>query len=222
MTATVKPRRRYTSARRRQQADQTRSDIVLAGGRLFRERGYGVPLAEIATEAGVVVETIYRIFGNKAALFRACIEALLAGGVSRAEVPVEERPAIKAVIGEPDPRRQVELWAATQPGIHRRAGPLLRSLHGAAASNPELRKLWDEMEAWRLGGQGRLVDRLAAAGELRPGRTIEEARDIVFVMTSLAVHDLLVIERGWSDEAYLRWLTAVLTWELLGVPSPAG
>ena len=65
MTESVKPRRRYQSPRRAAQAAQTRRDIVTAAGLLFRERGYGVPLADIASEAGVVVETVYRIFGTQ-------------------------------------------------------------------------------------------------------------------------------------------------------------
>ena len=164
MPESVKPRRRYQSARRAAQAAQTRRDIVTAAGRLFRERGYGVPLAEIASEAGVVVETVYRIFGSKAALFRAAVEALLAGGAGRAEVPVGERPAIRAILDEPDPRKQVAVYAATQPGIHRRAGPLLRALRDARGSDPELGRLWDEMEVWRLDGQGRFVGCSPIAG----------------------------------------------------------
>src|SRR5512142_1779550 len=117
MAETVKTHRRYESPRRAAQAAQTRRDIVTAAGVLFRERGYGVPLTEIASEAGVVVETVYRIFGSKAGLFEATLEALLAGGAERAEVPVGERPAIRAIHDEPDPRKQVAIYAATQPGI---------------------------------------------------------------------------------------------------------
>lgn len=220
MAHDVKPRRRYDSTARRQRADQTRRDIVTAAGRLFRDEGYGVPMTAIAAEAGVVVETVYRIFGSKAGLFRAVVEALLAGGVARAETPVEERPAIRAVIEEPDPRRQVERWVATQPGIHRRAGPVLRALQVGAGSDPELRRLWDEMEAWRLEGQGRLVARLASEHVLRLDRSVEEATDIVFALTSLAIFDLLVLERGWSARRYERWLAATLTRELIGEGSP--
>ena len=165
MTEGVKPRRRYDSRRRQEQAAQTRRDIVAAAGALFRERGYrATSMPAIAAAAGVVVETVYRAFGSKAGLFRAVIEGVLAGGGARADVPVEDRPAIRAVIEERDPRRQIELYAATQPGIHRRSGPLLRALAGAAAADPDLRILWDEMEAWRLQGQGRFVTLLAERG----------------------------------------------------------
>ena len=215
MAESVKPRRRYESPRRAAQAAQTRRDIVTAAGLLFRERGYGVPLAEIASEAGVVVETVYRIFGSKAALFRAAVEALLAGGAGRAEIPVEERPAIRAIRDEPDPRKQVAGYAATQPGIHRRAGPLLRALRDARGSDPELRRLWDEMEAWRLDGQGRFVRMLAERGALRPGLTVDDGIDIAWTLCSLAVYDLLVLGRGWDDERYQAWLTDTLARELL-------
>ena len=217
MSDPVKTRRRYESPRRQQQAAQTRADILAAAGTLFRSRGYaGTSMPAIATEAGVVIETIYRSFGSKAGLFRAVVEAVLAGGASRAEVPVEERPAIRAVIDEPDPRRQIARYAATQPGIHRRSGELLRALHAAAPTDPELQRLWDEMEAWRYSGQSRFVGTLAAHGRLRAERPVEEACDIVWTLCSLAVHDLLVLGRGWSYERYEAWLAAVLIRELLG------
>jgi len=216
MTERVKPRRRYESARRAAQAEQTRRDIVTAAGLLFRKRGYGVPMAEIAGEAGVVVETVYRIFGTKAALFRTAVEALLAGGARRAEVPVAERPAIRAIHDEPDPRRQVAAYAATQPGIHRRAGPLLRALRDAKASDVELERLWDEMEARRLDGQGQFVRMLADRGAIKPGLAVDAGIDVMWTLCSLAVYDLLVLGRGWSDNRYQTWLTEALVFELLG------
>jgi AcrR family transcriptional regulator len=222
MTTTVKPRRRYQSARRAAQAAQTRRDIVAVAGPLFRERGYGVPLTEIASQAGVVVETVYRIFGTKAGLFRAVLDALLAGGASRAETPVEERPFVRDIHDEVDPRKQVAIYASTQPGIHRRAGPLLRALRDAAGGDPELRRLWDEMEAWRLDGQGRFVRMLADRGALKPGLAVDAGIDIAWTLCSLAVYDLLVLGRGWGDERYQAWLVDALARELLASGAPGG
>ncbi len=216
MTQDVKPRRQYDSRRRREQAEQTRRDILAAGGKLFRDDGYaGTSMTRIAVEAGVVVETIYRAFGSKAGLFRAVVEAVLAGGAGRAEVPVEQRPAIRAMIDEPDPRRQIALYVATQPGIHRRSGPLLRALRDGVGTNPELKSVWDAMETWRREGQGRFVAMLAEKGVLRRDLSVEEARDVVWTLCSLAVHDLLVLESGWTPERYQGWLTGAITCELL-------
>ena len=158
------------------------------------------------TDAGVAVETIYRAFGSKAGLFSAVVDAAVAGGASRAEVPVVERPAIRAIAEEPDPRRQVELYAATQPGIHRRAGPLLRALRDAAATDPELASLWRSIEDSRRSGQSGFVGMLAGRGVLRPGLSVEEGRDGLWALTSLAVFDLLVGASGWTVERYERWL----------------
>lgn len=216
MSEVVKPRRRYESRRRHEQAAQTRRDILAAAGALFRQGGYaGTSMPLIASEAGVVVETVYRAFGSKAGLFKAVVESAVAGGSTRADAPVEERPAIRAVIEEPDPRRQLELYAATQPGIHRRSGPLLRALLGAAAVDPDLKALWDEIEAGRLAGQGRFAGMLAGRGVLRPGVSVDEARDLVWTLCSLAVHDLFVVSRGWTSERYQAWLAAALRRELL-------
>lgn len=216
MFRAVKAVRRYESPHRREQAERTRRDIVSAASRLFLERGYaGTTMAAIAAEAGVVVETVYRAFDGKMALFRAVVEGALAGGMERAAQPVEERPAIAAMIAEPDPARQVELYAATQPGIHRRAGPLLRALRDARGLDPELARIWDEMEAWRREGQGRFAEMLASRGVLRPGLSAASAGDIVWTLCSLAVHDLLVLERKWSLQRYGEWLAAALNRELL-------
>lgn len=216
MSEGVKPRRRYDSTRRQAQAAQTRQDILDAAHRLFLERGYaGTTLAAIATAAGVVVETVYRAYGSKAELFKAVVRAAVAGGAARAQVPVEQRPAIAAVIAEPDPHRQLELYAATQPGIHARARPLLRVLVGAAAADPELAELWAQIEDERLNGQGRLTQLLADRGVLRPDLPVQEARDLLWSLSSLAVHDLLVVQRGWPPGRYRDWLAATLARTLL-------
>jgi AcrR family transcriptional regulator len=216
MSEDVKPRRRYNATRRQAQAAQTRQDILHAAHQLFLERGYaGATIAAIATAAGVVVETIYRAYGSKAELFKTVVRAAVAGGAARAQVPPEQRPAIQAVIAETDPHRQLELYAATQPGIHARAGPLLRVLVGAAATDPELAQVWDQLENERLAGMGRFAQLLADRGVLRAGLSVQEARDLLWTLNSLALHDLLVVQRHWSPERYRDWLAATLAQTLL-------
>ena len=216
MSEDVKPRRKYDSPRRRAQAAQTREDILSAARDAFLDRGYaGTTLAAIADAAGVVVETIYRGFGGKAGLFKAVVEAAVAGGVARAQVPVEQRPAVRAVIEETDPRRQLEGYAATQPGIHARTGPLMRVLAGAAATDTDLAEVLREMEDLRHAGLGRFAQLLADRGVLRPGLRSEHARDVLWTLCSHPVYDQLVTRCGWSPEQYQTWLTDTLTHALL-------
>jgi hypothetical protein len=64
---------------------------------------------------------------------------------------------------------------------------------------------------------------LAEAAELLLDRSLEEATDIVWTLCSLAVHDHLVLERGWSADRYRAGLADALTRELLAdADAPSG
>jgi AcrR family transcriptional regulator len=216
MSEDVKPRRRYNATRRQAQAAQTRQDVIAAASDAFLAHGYsGATVAAIARSAGVVVETIYRGFGGKAGLFKAVVEAAVAGGAARADVPVDERPAVRAVIAEPDPRRQLERYASTQPGIHARMGPLMRVLASAAATDPELARVQQQMDDFRLAGLGRFAQLLGDHDALRPGLSVQQARDVLWTLASHAIYDQLVTQRGWSAEQYQTWLADTLCRTLL-------
>ncbi len=191
-------------------------DVLTAARELFPERGYaGTTINDIATAAGVAVETIYRSFGSKAALFRGVLEAAIAGGAERAAMPPEQRPAVRKMAEEPDPRHVLELHAATQPGIHARLGPYDRVLREAASADPDLADVWRQLEAQRLTGMRRLAQRLHDLGALRPGLSVEKARDILWTVNSHAVYDLLVVQRGWPPERYCDWIVATNVHALL-------
>jgi AcrR family transcriptional regulator len=216
MSEEVKPRRRYDSSRRRAQAALTREDILAAAHDAFVERGYAAAtVASIAKAAGVVVETVYRSFDGKAGLFRAVVEAAVAGGATRAERVPDDRPAVRAVIEETDPHEQLRRYASTQPGIHQRLGPLFRAAAAAAASDAELAGVWRELEDSRRAGMGRFAGLLAERGALRPGLSADDAADLLWTLASQQVHELLVVHRGWSPERYADWLAEALGRELL-------
>ncbi|TMB90518.1 MAG: TetR/AcrR family transcriptional regulator [Chloroflexi bacterium] len=212
----VKPHRRYDSTRRRAQAAETRQDILKAALRLFLEGGYTrTTINDVAAAAGVAVETIYRGFGSKAALFKGVIEAAIAGGAARAAIPPEERPVVRAMIAEQNPRRVLELHAATQPGIHERAGPLYRVLLEAASADPEVADVWNQLEAQRLTGMRRIAEQLNRLGGIRQELSVEQAGDVLWAVNSLAVYNLLVLQRAWSPERYRDWIASTNTRALL-------
>jgi len=201
-------RRRYDSPRRRAQAARTRQDIIEAARRLFEDNGYaGTTMEAIASEAGVVVETIYRSFDGKAGLLEEVIKAAVAGGADRAQVPVRERPAIRAVMEEPDARKKIALHSATQPGIHARSGPLLRAVREAAAADENLQQVHERLEHQRLDGMNQYAHDLISTGQTREALDQAEIRDILWTLTSIEVHDRLVIQRRWSQEEYVEWLS---------------
>nr|WP_255426349.1 TetR/AcrR family transcriptional regulator [Pseudonocardia sp. C8] len=212
----TRPRRRYDGARRRAQAARTRVRIVDAAARAFVEHGYaGATIPLIAREAGVAVETVYRAAGGKAGLLAAAVQAALAGGAERAEVPVEERVGIRRVIEETDPRRQLRAYAATQPGVWSRVGPLLRVLDAAAGTDPALVELQDRLADQRLQGMRRFAELLAERGALRPGLPADRAADVLWTLCAQANHDGLVAHRGWTPADYRDWLGDMLIAALL-------
>lgn len=219
MSGSARPKRRYDAPRRREQAAETRAKIVEAAARVFLERGYaGATIPRIAAESGVAVETVYRSAGGKAGLLAAAVQAALAGGVQRAEVPVEQRPGIRRVIEETDPRRRLQAYAATQPGVWGRVGPLLRVLDVAATTDEALVALREQHAAQRLDGLRRFAALLAERGELRRGLGADRAADILWTVCAQATYDSLVTARGWTAEEYRDWLADTLAHSLLADP----
>ena len=211
-----RPRRRYDATRRLAQAAQTRLDVLAAARELFAERGYrGTTIKDVASAAGVAVETIYRAFGSKSELFKGVLEAAMAGGARRAAIPPEQRPAVREMAEERDPRRVLELHAATQPGIHARSGPYHRVLSEAASTDSDLADVWRQLEAQRLAGMRRLAQRLHDLGALRPGLSVDDARDILWAVNSHPIYDLLVVQRAWPPERYRDWIAATNAHALL-------
>lgn len=197
-----------------------RTKIIEAAGRVFLERGYaGATIPRIAAEAGVAVETVYRSAAGKAGMLEAAVQAALAGGVQRADVPVEERPAIRRVIEETDPRGQIEAYAATQPGVWSRVGPLLRVLDAAATTDETLLALRQQHGRQRWEGLRRFAALLSERACLRDGLSVDRATDIIWAVCAQANYDSLVIDRGWSHNEYKAWLAETLAPALLASES---
>ena len=210
-------RRTYDSTLRRARAERTRARIVEAAGRLFVEQGYtATTIPAIAEQAGVAVETVYRSVGGKAGLLAAAVRAAVAGGAQRAAVPVPERPAIRRIIDEPDPERQLRLYAATQPGIWSRVGPLMRVLDAASTGDPSLVELREQISGERRTGLREGLGRLLEErGALRAGLTAERAGDVVYAVCGQPNYQALVVECGWTEDDYRDWLAETMTAALL-------
>lgn len=205
--STVK--RRYNSSRRKEQALQTRRQIVEAARVLFLNRGYaGATMEAIAQEAGVAVETVYAAFGNKRAILSRLIDISLVG--DEQPIPLLEREGPQAVMAETDQRRQIELFAEDIYEIMSRMTPIFEIMRAAAQVEPEIRDMYENSLKSRVQGLMAFVRALMKNGPLREGVTAEEAAETVWTLTSADVITLLVRNRGWSAEKYKRWLAEML------------
>src|ERR671911_1906981 len=90
MAERVRPKRRYPSPRRQEQAAATRRAILEAAQRLFEKQSYAATtMAAIAEEAGVALKTVYVAFETKSGVLRALWNLRLRG--DRDELPVAQQ-----------------------------------------------------------------------------------------------------------------------------------
>lgn len=213
MAEPVKPKRRYDSTRRREQAAATRRDILGAAQRLFERQGYAATTMEaIAAEAGVALKTVYVAFETKSGLLRALWNHLLRDG--RDDVPVAEQPWYREVMEEPDPERRLRLTARNSRVVKLRIAGVLEVIRTAAPTDPEIGALWRRIETEFHSNQRAIVASLAESGVLRGD--VERAADILWTLNHPSLWQLLVEQRGWRPEQYERWCADTACAQLLG------
>jgi AcrR family transcriptional regulator len=199
-------KRPYRSARRREQAGETRRRILGAAHDLFVGQGYGrTTIAEVARAAGVAVETVYAAYGNKPTLLRQVWYATMRG--DEADIRLLDRPEIRAVLAEPDLATRLRAHAVVMIPVWRRITPLLRALQGAATSEPAAAAMLAEFDERRLDAAGHYARAAAATGQLAVSE--QECRDLLAATMDGALWHRLVTECGWSQDRYAQLLGTI-------------
>jgi AcrR family transcriptional regulator len=210
-------KRRYESPRRREQAAETRRQILDASRRLFERDGYGATsVAAIAAEAGVSLKTVYLAFGTKSGVLRALWNLLLRGDDEGA--PIAEREWYRSVLAEPDPKRLIARVAEGSRTVKERVGDLFEVIRSAAPVDPDIAELWARIESEFYENQRAIVEALRAARGLRRGLDDERATDILWSLNHPDLWLLLVGKRGWTPDEFERWLRETLAAQLLQPP----
>jgi AcrR family transcriptional regulator len=203
MAKAVKGPRKYDASSRQAQARETRLAVVQAAQRLFVEQGYGrTTMAEVASAAGVSVETVYAGFGNKATLLHQVWDITVGGDDE--DVVFHERPEIVAIRAEPDLAKRFMLHAAFATATMRRITPFLRALEGAAAAEPAAAEMLNEIGRQRLTGLSVMASDAAASKQLAV--SADECRDIIWAFTDGTLWHRLVEQRGWTDDRFTTWV----------------
>src|SRR3954447_14744853 len=215
MAERVKPRRRYESPRRREQAAATRVEILEAAQRLLESDGYAATtMAAIAAEAGVALKTVYVAFETKSGVLRALRNLRLRG--DRDGVPVAEQEWYRAVLEEPDPERQMRMNARNSRTGKLRIAGLLEVIRSAAQIDADIHALWARIGTEYRANQRVIVQSVSEKGALRSESDVERAADILWTLNHPNVWQLLVAERGWTPEQYERWCADTACAQLLG------
>ena len=110
--------------------------MLAAATTLFADRGWAATgMRDIATEAGVAVETVYANFASKSDVLLAAIDAGVVGDTR--SVPLSHRPEFAALaVGSLADR--VAVAARLLTGINQRTWGLRRALTEAAGGEPQL------------------------------------------------------------------------------------
>ena len=194
--------------------------ILDAARRLFEDGGYAATaVPSIAAAAGVAVKTVYLAFESKAGLLRAVWEARLGG--DEEATPVLQRRWMRELTDETRPVEKLRLLAAQSRRVKTATGALLEVIRTAAATDPEIAALWEEIQAKLLRVQRAVVDQLDAVGALRPALEVEDAADVLWTLNHPSVWHLLVRERRWSPARYEQWFHESCCLQLLGT-APQG
>jgi AcrR family transcriptional regulator len=212
--ATAQPPRRYASQVRDEQARRTRRAIVTAAHDLFLAQGYAAATIDgIATAAHVSRRTVFNSAGGKVALLKLALDWAIVGDDE--PIALADRPAVKAILAESDPRKALALWVQTSGEIAARTAPLGEVLIAAADIDPAAARLLAEASGNRLLGATLFIRYLASLGGLAAGITEQRAAELCWALTDGHLYRLLVAQRGWSTPDFNRWLADSLTAALL-------
>ena len=164
----VKSRRPYEGAARQARTRRTRAAVVEAARSLFLERGYAATTIEaISDRSNTPQPTVYRLFSSKLGIFKSLLDVSI-GGDDQA-VAMLDRPDVRALLSEEDPKDQIARFCALIREVMARVGPVHRILADAARSDQDAASLLAEIARQRHEGQRWLARSLARSGALRPG-----------------------------------------------------
>jgi AcrR family transcriptional regulator len=211
---TTQPPKRYTSQVRDEQARRTRRAIVTAAHDLFLAQGYAATTIDgIAETAHVSRRTVFNSAGGKAALLKLALDWAIVGDDE--PIALIDRPAIKAILAEPDPRKALMLWVQSVTDTAARITPLGEVLIAAADIDPAAAQLLADANRNRMLGATVFVRYLASLDGLAAGITQQRAAELCWALTDGHLYRLLVTQRSWSTADFNRWLSDSLTAALL-------
>ena len=193
--------RQYVQRVRAEAAGATRRRILDAA-RATLERGPSGALRveEVARTAGVSRSTIYLLYGSRAGLFDALARHLrLEAGFDELIREFRRPDALEAMRGSQ--RAAVRMYA--------KMPELARAMFTLAAVDPDAVAAIRAIEDGRRPGQADIARRLAEQGYLRDGVDIDEATDILTVITSFQAFDELFSGSGLPAEVVADRLVAM-------------
>ena len=194
---------------REARAALTRNRIAEAARDAFLADGYlGTSMTAIATGAGVSVQTIYNVVGNKAAVLSAVLDVVAAG--PDAPTPVrafmDERSRATRTLPE-----LMDLLASWFAEVHPRSADIFHVIRQAAVVDPEVAELEQARASQRLTNYTLAAGHVRARGGLTSGLSDDEAAAVIWSIGHPDVYRFFTRSQGWGLDRYRAWLTTSLS-----------
>ncbi|PZG12785.1 TetR/AcrR family transcriptional regulator [Nonomuraea aridisoli] len=205
--------------KRAERSRRTREKVIQAARELFITQGYGATsLQEVADRAGVAVQTVYFVFGNKRTLFKDVVDTSIAGDTE--PVATMEREWFRAACAAPTAADQLRAHVRGTCQALGRVAPIMPVIAAAAATDPQIAAQWPDGPDPRYTVQHAAAQALAGKPGVRPGVSVATAADLLFGLLSPQLYLLFVQDRGWSPDAWEEWVRATLIAQLCADPAP--
>jgi AcrR family transcriptional regulator len=185
--------------------------VVEAATRLFIEKGYtATTVGEIAKEAGVALQSVYKAGGSKAELLHHVVDVAVAGDTDH--VLVQDRPSFATMMAESDPVAKVRIFAGMICDIQERLAPIQRASREAAAVDDTAATYWRNAHLLRLQTFDVAMRTLPRDG-LR--HSYEQTTETAWAIGSTEVYTLMTTVHGLDAAQVRSWLAETLVAALL-------
>ncbi len=203
-------KRRYSSPRRQQQAQETRVVILEAALHLFTSNGFHqTTVKDVAERAGVSEQTVYNAFGDKVGLlFSAGMMFIEAGG------DADDTALLDALRAEPDPVERVRIVARDSREFWSEGAEAILQLEALVSDpdlpDPRLVELADQSLAFKVANTRAVAELLFPDQIRRPGFDLNDIVEYLSTVDS-ATTVLTLRKLGWGMERWEQWVAQLLT-----------
>ncbi|MGV0152123.1 TetR/AcrR family transcriptional regulator [Rhodococcus sp. GB-02] len=189
--------REDTSARRK---------IIAAAREVFVDPGYAAAtIKQLAAAAGVSVQSVYFVFGNKPSVLSALLDVAVAGDEEK--TATLDRPWVAAALGAPHPLGQLRIQVHHGRLILERTADILLALRAAASADDDAARLWQINRTQRRTVQEHLMVGIV---EKAPTVDLETAVNVSLTLLSPETYTDLVVGAGWTGQQYEEWVVNTL------------
>ncbi len=200
-----KKRRAYRAPQREAAASRTRETVVRVSQHLFEERGWAATtIRSIAEKAAVSQKTVEALFGTKAALLQAAVEYAIRGDLD--PLPMPQRETVARIERAASAAAMLDLHASHVRRINERSARIAWVVEQAAADEPVVETLWEEMNRNRTFAVQWATKLLLAKPGRRCGLRRRDVEAAFWVALDWATYRTLSDYAHLAADEYEAWL----------------